>query len=173
MAGPDINTSGFLWHIVPAFLGRVANPQKTGLYVALDMRMNHWQNNREFARRIPLAHCFFMRGVRTFWMTTEEWISPIYKNFPWNEMDNISNHDSCWRDAVTDKIFRLYMTNANHLIDEVKANTKRRKLAPCDLHSYMNIHNMYLVDVELDRVLNADGYARNQIKSASNLQHLG
>ncbi len=107
-------------------------PKGEGLLITLDLRLEHprrdWERasgNLSFVFERPVAN----GGCRTFYgLTTTGFDVPEI-----GQWEMISNHDSCWKDAVGAEIVKEYFRQAKVAND---------KMAPANLRQWACIHNI-------------------------------
>lgn len=102
---------------------------KPGVHFELDLRM--WDLIEDDVReeRSASVHFVMCGNVNTFAWHTEKRGEYYSKNL--SAFENISNHDSCWRSEVENKINGLYFKWA----EAIRHKTKSRK-APKDMSTH-------------------------------------
>lgn len=140
------------------------------LLISIDMRMNFYSSEENFYDS-SLVHFLFFRKwaggpCHTFCAKGENIYEPgvAHRNF-WYQMNSedwekISEHDSCWRNAMEREVDNEYFRMARNIIQNIEdcnVGEEREtlsgdkvtcKVRPCDINLTMLINTMEIVDVE-------------------------
>ncbi len=160
--------------------------QEDGLWIRLNAHYHHYYDNEEFhaSRRANLVLVFpYGSGgsVNTFFGTSDGYQHP--SGIAWNQLENISNHDSCWRDAISSELHKLFMKLSTEVMKEVEEgpgyfvpNPKRKEtrvmMRPCDVDFFNTVENVEHLKLKLERYkdLNLSGSSRYRIAEASSIK---
>lgn len=146
--------------MVPVILGLIPQEERpnTGLFMTIDIRMSHYgrKTREEFYDR-SFCHLLFRApysvhgGINTFFYESSGFMNPSYqKDVPWDSFENISNHDSCWVDAVDSELTKIYFRMARGIQAQNDATINRKKVAPCDMFQLSTISDVCRVNLKLE-----------------------
>lgn len=93
---------------------------KPGLLVELDLRLTDYApvNKGEESRSRVGRVFFLMCGNTNVFAYTHQGGYRYRTELPWESFTNISNHDTCWRDAIRSFLSRLYAKWSEELEEE-------------------------------------------------------
>lgn len=95
--------------------------------ISLDVRLHNYTGQGNQAHRSTTLHFLFHRpeaNTHTFFAESEYLAKPQKLNWEF-----LSSHDSCWIDAVNDKIVKIYFEMAREVERESGVNIKPRDLS--------------------------------------------
>lgn len=122
------------------------NVKCDALLITIDLSMKDWVNGKDFGRRCNLH--ILLCGYSSAFMAETDMVerpgpTPVRTEKPDREKGlddtwrNVSNHSSCWKDAINDEINRIYFRWSR----EILARSGSGK-APKDLSHAANIHGL-------------------------------
>lgn len=152
-----------LEYIMGLAFEQCARGQGRTMAFSFDVSASSYTDNHRFGRRMSIH--FLLHGVsksgsvRTFFATDDNCFTKA-RNIPYENWENISNHDSCWRDAIRSKVSEVYF----HMCKEVNAdreNAGLESIAPRDIHTHAHVPMFeqlfeVLEDVEYERDYEAE-----------------
>jgi hypothetical protein len=146
--------------------------QEDALLLRLDVRYSHYTDEKEFGAStivdIVLRFPYGTGGsVNVFYYEHDERGWTFVESLPWGKFDNISNHDSCWRDALSTKLHRLHFRLTNEVIAQV-GPAEGVKLIPKHVDSFHHFHSIEQIKVKLVPAERGQGRSEGyKIESAS------
>jgi len=140
-----------------------ARGQGRTMAFSFDVSASAYNPKRECRRRQSIHFLLYgvskSGSVRTFFAEDENCFMKA-RNIPCERWENVSNHDSCWRDAIRSKVNEVYF----RMCDEVNEDRVRlglEKIAPVSMHTMAHVpmfENLFeiLEDVEYERDYEAE-----------------
>jgi hypothetical protein len=151
------------------FARHFVNGPTQGLWVRINASYSHYEEVRDKGPFEANAHAsvdlvlrfpYGQHGsVNVFFAESPGWVQT--GEMKWPTLENISNHDSCWRDAIHSKLFEIHIRLAHEIIaqveagpgyivpDEKRENT-RVMMRPLDAHSFNHLDFVRVVEFELE-----------------------
>lgn len=121
-------------------------PYGEGLLVTLDLRLHHPKSERNrasgsvsFVFERPHNYCKVWTGA-----VSESWALP-----PLAEWEMVSDHDSCWRDAVRSAITKEYFRQAKEINERPRGG---KPVAPRDLTESCYVHRVERVHLAYEPI---------------------
>lgn len=145
--------------------------RKPGIMVTLDIRMADYtrcDDDKEPVRRGGDASFVMCGNTNTFALVSRD---PWYK-MPWEQFENISNHDTCWRSAIDSFLGGIYFRWAEEINAELPED---RRKAPKDLsqHCFIGLrkHRMCTVTYKTDPDKEKNRHGDTYFKKLVNVEY--
>lgn len=127
-------------HAVCSIFSQLGRGKDKPMAFSFDVRVASHENHDSYHASCSAHILLYAKtengSVRTFFARRERCFDR-YTNVPDEQWENISNHDSCWSDAIRSKLTRIYFD----LADEVNVKRKEaglKEIAPKDMQTMVH-----------------------------------
>lgn len=113
--------------------------RQPGISFSLDLRLSVHTKEIDVQRSTNLFF-MFCGGTSVFWVEAdyfnddERWFNP--SEVPLDRWHNSSNHDSCWRSDGMNQVWKTFISMANSINEELKANGME-EIPPSRMNQYV------------------------------------
>lgn len=111
-------------------------PLDHGLVVTLDLRMSHFSLGGDEYHRSALVHTVLCGNTSVFTCTTRGFRK--WNEIPFEEWENTSNHDSCWRTDGLRHFHLLHCKFADEMNEEIRSHGSNG-LAPREFNTFVSL----------------------------------
>lgn len=118
--------------IMSAAFEQFARGQGLTMAFSFDVSASSYGHSERYHRRMSIHFLLYgiskSGSVRTFFASNDRCFAKA-RNISCEDWENISNHDSCWKDAIRSKISEVYFRMCQE-VNEEREKDGLEKLAP-------------------------------------------